>query len=335
MSSDKRSGGDDRKPPRGGKKPSGASEGDRRRGLGGDAPPRRGFRDREGGQDEAGQVRPVPNVPPVPLPSAVMVSAGRAASSRARAVRPRPVRRANPSAIATRVASAPSSRVLLSATARRVARLRAVPTASVKTRKVARRVRAASKVAVKAAPGSGAAIGPSVRAPIPSAKSARSEPAARKLKGDARVTGPSVPAVPTRPRTARGPFLLRAALRRTPREPAGASCPAQRREAHAAARGHRRQKGAGPQAVADPKQAPAAEGEFAGDRVAKVIARAGLGSRRDAEVWIEEGRVAVNGEVLTSAARNVTPADNVTVDGKPCPSASARACGSITSRAAW
>ncbi len=74
-------------------------------------------------------------------------------------------------------------------------------------------------------------------------------------------------------------------------------------------------KAAAPKAA---KPAPA-EGEFAGDRVAKVIARAGLGSRRDAEAWIEEGRVTVNGEVLTSAARNVLPDDKVTVDGKLLP----------------
>src|SRR5207248_9132677 len=62
-----------------------------------------------------------------------------------------------------------------------------------------------------------------------------------------------------------------------------------------------------------------ADAGFEGDRVAKVVARAGLGSRRDVEAWIEEGRVAVNGEVLTSAARNVTAQDRVTVDGKPLP----------------
>ena len=54
-----------------------------------------------------------------------------------------------------------------------------------------------------------------------------------------------------------------------------------------------------------------------GERIAKVMARAGLCSRRDAEIWIGEGRVAVNGTVLTSAALNVTADDKVTVDGKP------------------
>jgi 23S rRNA pseudouridine2605 synthase len=55
------------------------------------------------------------------------------------------------------------------------------------------------------------------------------------------------------------------------------------------------------------------------ERIAKVIARAGLASRRDAEDLIAAGRVAVNGEVITSPARNVTARDRVTVDGTPLP----------------
>ncbi len=69
-----------------------------------------------------------------------------------------------------------------------------------------------------------------------------------------------------------------------------------------------------------PRKAPAKapeEKQHEGDRIAKVMARVGLCSRRDAETWIEQGRVAVNGEVLTSAAKNVTAEDRVTVDGKP------------------
>ncbi len=54
-------------------------------------------------------------------------------------------------------------------------------------------------------------------------------------------------------------------------------------------------------------------------RIAKAMARAGLCSRRDAERWIGEGRVSVNGEVLTSPARDVGPADLIKVDGKPLP----------------
>ncbi len=56
------------------------------------------------------------------------------------------------------------------------------------------------------------------------------------------------------------------------------------------------------------------------DRIAKVIARAGLCSRRDAEAWIEAGRVAVNGTILTSPALDVTERDVVTVDGTQLPS---------------
>jgi 23S rRNA pseudouridine2605 synthase len=55
------------------------------------------------------------------------------------------------------------------------------------------------------------------------------------------------------------------------------------------------------------------------DRIAKVIARAGVASRRDAEVLIAEGRVTLNGQVLESPAVNVTAADRIAVDGEPLP----------------
>jgi len=53
-----------------------------------------------------------------------------------------------------------------------------------------------------------------------------------------------------------------------------------------------------------------------GDRIAKVIARAGLASRREAERMIEAGRVTVNGKIIDRAALNVTAADRITVDGR-------------------
>jgi 23S rRNA pseudouridine2605 synthase len=53
-----------------------------------------------------------------------------------------------------------------------------------------------------------------------------------------------------------------------------------------------------------------------GDRIAKVLSRAGIASRREAERMIEAGRVAVNGKVIASPALNVTASDKVTVDGK-------------------
>ena len=59
--------------------------------------------------------------------------------------------------------------------------------------------------------------------------------------------------------------------------------------------------------------------EFEGERIAKVIARAGVCSRRDAERLIAEGRVALNGKTLTSAAVNVTHKDQVRVNGKLLP----------------
>ncbi len=52
-----------------------------------------------------------------------------------------------------------------------------------------------------------------------------------------------------------------------------------------------------------------------GSRIAKVMARAGLCSRREAETWIAAGRVTVNGKALESPAYNVSEADDVRVDG--------------------
>ncbi len=54
-----------------------------------------------------------------------------------------------------------------------------------------------------------------------------------------------------------------------------------------------------------------------GERIAKVLARAGICSRRDAEKLIAAGRVSVDGKVLTSPALNVTPDQKIIVDGKP------------------
>ncbi|MBI5261176.1 MAG: pseudouridine synthase [Bradyrhizobium sp.] len=56
-----------------------------------------------------------------------------------------------------------------------------------------------------------------------------------------------------------------------------------------------------------------------GERIAKVLARAGLASRRDAEEWVVQGRVTVNGRLINSPALDVTPNDVVAVDGKPLP----------------
>lgn len=57
--------------------------------------------------------------------------------------------------------------------------------------------------------------------------------------------------------------------------------------------------------------------EEKGERIAKRMARAGLCSRRDAERWIAEGRVMVNGKKLDTPACVVTDADTILVNGKP------------------
>lgn len=54
-------------------------------------------------------------------------------------------------------------------------------------------------------------------------------------------------------------------------------------------------------------------------RIAKAMARAGLCSRREAERWIADGRVRVNGTLLTTPALDVGPRHKILVDGQPLP----------------
>ena len=54
-----------------------------------------------------------------------------------------------------------------------------------------------------------------------------------------------------------------------------------------------------------------------GERVAKILSRAGIASRREAERMIADGRVAVNGRVIDSPALNLGPGDLIAVDGQP------------------
>ncbi len=86
--------------------------------------------------------------------------------------------------------------------------------------------------------------------------------------------------------------------------------------ARSAPRDERRREAA-PKALAAEARLQAEEP--AEERIAKVIARAGVASRRDAEAMIAEGRVTLNGEVLTSPAVNVKKDDRITVDGEPLP----------------
>jgi len=64
---------------------------------------------------------------------------------------------------------------------------------------------------------------------------------------------------------------------------------------------------------------PESQPKKAGERIAKLMARAGLASRRDAEEWVTQGRVTVNGRIINSPALDVTENDVVLVDGQPLP----------------
>ena len=71
--------------------------------------------------------------------------------------------------------------------------------------------------------------------------------------------------------------------------------------------------------MAEKTKTPAkpAEKTHEGERIAKVLSRAGIASRREAERMIEIGEVSVNGKVITSPALNVKPTDKILVSGKP------------------
>ncbi len=60
-----------------------------------------------------------------------------------------------------------------------------------------------------------------------------------------------------------------------------------------------------------------------GERIAKLLARAGVASRREVERMIAEGRVALNGTVLDTPATVLATLDGVTVDGEPVAAAEA------------
>lgn len=54
-----------------------------------------------------------------------------------------------------------------------------------------------------------------------------------------------------------------------------------------------------------------------GDRIAKLLARAGIASRREVERMIEAGRIKLNGELVTTPATILETLTGITVDGKP------------------
>lgn len=55
------------------------------------------------------------------------------------------------------------------------------------------------------------------------------------------------------------------------------------------------------------------------ERIAKRLARCGLCSRREAERWVRDGRVEVDGKVLVTPAVSVTLENKIVVDGRPLP----------------
>jgi 23S rRNA pseudouridine2605 synthase len=84
---------------------------------------------------------------------------------------------------------------------------------------------------------------------------------------------------------------------------AGGDSPSSPRAATAPAQEHR-----------DQNATPAAQSEE-GERISKVVSRAGVASRRDVERMIGEGRIALNGETVTTPVMLVKPSDRILVDG--------------------
>ena len=76
-------------------------------------------------------------------------------------------------------------------------------------------------------------------------------------------------------------------------------------------------RGAGRVLPATPKAAADGEDRDGPQRIAKLLARAGIGSRRDIERMIEEGRIALNGVVVVQPAPLLTTLEGLTVDGNP------------------
>lgn len=66
-----------------------------------------------------------------------------------------------------------------------------------------------------------------------------------------------------------------------------------------------------------PAHAAAAAGGTGPQRIAKLLARAGIASRREIERMIEDGRIALDGEALTTPATLLASLHGVTVDGVP------------------
>ncbi|MET9503228.1 pseudouridine synthase [Streptomyces sp. NPDC006259] len=94
----------------------------------------------------------------------------------------------------------------------------------------------------------------------------------------------------------------------------GPSVPATSREYETRAEERNRERYAAKKDIKLPKTFPGAEQE--GERIQKILARAGYGSRRACEELIEQARVEVNGEIVLEQGKRVDPEkDEVKVDG--------------------
>lgn len=81
--------------------------------------------------------------------------------------------------------------------------------------------------------------------------------------------------------------------------------------------GTRKPQGSAISPVSSPQSGGEGEGAEKGERIAKVLARAGVCSRREAERMIAEGRVKVGGKLLDTPAFLVDAGDDIRVDGQP------------------
>ncbi|QDY76076.1 pseudouridine synthase [Streptomyces qinzhouensis] len=105
--------------------------------------------------------------------------------------------------------------------------------------------------------------------------------------------------------------------RQSPKQPdsrAGRGAPARSREYDARTEERNRERYANKPEIRTPKTFPGAEQE--GERLQKVLARAGMGSRRACEELIDQSRVEVNGQIVIEQGLRVDPhKDEIKVDG--------------------
>ncbi|WP_447762711.1 pseudouridine synthase [Sphingopyxis panaciterrae] len=104
--------------------------------------------------------------------------------------------------------------------------------------------------------------------------------------------------------------------RRPPRNPPRSTpkTPGDRDAPRDAPRGRRAARVAAPPRKPNAEEAGHEDGP---QRIAKLLARAGVGSRRDVERMVEEGRIALNGQLIVQPAPLLTSLDGLTVDGNP------------------